>query len=214
MLLIPWSCSELSLHCSHWPACNWCSHGTNHLSGPNQGGSNGTDDSEPGTDDGSPDADDPYEDGGDYTDGDSGDSGDPWERRAINIHRRMVTRRRHLFSRSTSAPRWRRASGDFLSGMATALAEIPTLPQDEDPPTPTDPSVPIDSPVPTDPPMPTDLPAPTDPPDVGDPPVIATGSSTVKTINHSPAPAQAPAKTQNNKCTPSPTKSQPPQAGA
>ena len=56
-------------------------------------------------------------------------------------------------------------------------------------------------------------PLPTSPPGVGDLPTLpTTGSSSVKTINGTPAPAQAPAKTEKNKCTPSPTKSVVPSA--
>ncbi|EJF66592.1 chondroitin AC/alginate lyase [Dichomitus squalens LYAD-421 SS1] len=99
----------------------------------------------------------------------------------------MATRRRRLHSHGTSAAHWRRQPDNFLGGVATALADIPTLPQ----------GVP---------------PVPTNPPDFGDLPTVATGSSTVKTINGTPAPAQAPAKTEKNKCTPSPTKSLAPSA--
>ncbi|KAM5538155.1 hypothetical protein V8D89_008042 [Ganoderma adspersum] len=165
----------------HWPECNWCSHGTNHLSGPNQdGNSNGTADPDPpGTNDGSSGTGDPYEDGGDYA-SDNGDDGDAWERRAFQRHRRMITQRRSLLS-------------SRLSHLARQVPynddNTPSLPQDGA------------------------SPLPTSPPDVGDLPTLpATGSSSVKTINGTPAPAQAPAKTEKNKCTPSPTKSVVPSA--
>ncbi|PIL32076.1 hypothetical protein GSI_06780 [Ganoderma sinense ZZ0214-1] len=163
----------------HWPACNWCSHGTNHLSGPNQGGnSNSTTDPDPdpGTNDGSGD---PYE-GDDGYASDDGDDGDAWERRAFQRHRRMMTLRRNLLSSRLS---------HFPRQVPVDDVDTPSLPQDGP------------SPLPTSPPV------------VGDVPTLpTTGSSSVKTINGTPAPAQAPAKTEKNKCTPSPTKSLVPSA--
>ncbi|KAI0662686.1 chondroitin AC/alginate lyase [Cubamyces menziesii] len=63
-------------------------------------------------------------------------------------------------------------------------------------------------------PLPTDgnSPVPSISPDLGNLPSASSSSSSVKTINGTPAPAQAPAKTQGSKCTPSPTKSLAPSA--
>ncbi|KAI1797767.1 chondroitin AC/alginate lyase [Ganoderma leucocontextum] len=101
----------------------------------------------------------------------------------------MMTLRRNLLSSRLPHLARQEPSGD-LSGVAFALDDdAPALPQDGI------------------------SPLPTSPPDVGDLPTLTgTASSSVKTINGTPAPAQAPAKTEKNKCTPSPTKALAPSA--
>ncbi|KAI0361753.1 chondroitin AC/alginate lyase [Trametes cingulata] len=187
----------------HWPDCNWCSKGTNHLSGPNRG-DNSTD-ADPGDDGGGDpsDGDDPYEDGG-------GDDDDAYEVSALNniailrrepghtashgsMHHRMIRRKRKSlhdgFARSAPVRRQDTASPDTsATATADALDGLP-LPTDGTPP------------------------LPTSPPDLGDLPSTGTSTqSSVKTINGTPAPAQAPAKTKASKCTPSPAKALAPSA--
>ncbi|KAH9857890.1 alginate lyase-domain-containing protein [Lenzites betulinus] len=178
----------------HWPDCNWCSKGTNHLSGPGRGGNDTSTDG--GGDDGNWDSDDPYE----------GDDGDTYELNALNniallrrdpvtesavhgpAHRRMIRRKRASLHQSSAAAPVRRQDNDDPAATINVLSGL--LPTD---------GVPA---VPTSPPMPG-----------GMPPTGTTSKSTIKTINGTPAPAQAPAKTtQNAKCTPSPTKSLAPSA--
>ena len=174
---------------SHWPECNWCSHGTNHLSGPNHGGNtNGTDAyplDPPGAHDGSSGAGSAYECGGDDP-SDDGDDEDVCERKALRRHRRMMRQPHMLLSSRLSQLARQSPDGNSSGGLVDVTS---SLPRDGSPP------------------------MPTSPPDPGDlPPLPATGSSSVRTIKGTPAPAEAPAQTQKNKCTPSPTKSLVPSA--
>ncbi len=184
---------------SHWPDCNWCSKGTNHLGGPNQGG-NGT--SLDGDDDSGNVGNDPYENGGD-------DSDSALELSALNniallrrdfsghgvshrpAHRRMMRRKRdHPPQEPPTFAPVRRQDSETPSATVNVLGDLSL---------PTDGSFPI----PTLPPNPNGLPTGT------------TTKSSVKTLNGTPAPAQAAAKTQQtSKCTPSPTKSLAPSASA
>ncbi|KAL1952072.1 hypothetical protein VTO73DRAFT_1221 [Trametes versicolor] len=179
----------------HWPNCNWCSKGTNHLGGPNQGGNSttsGGDDDDPGDV-----SNDPYENGGDDSALDVSalnniallrreSSGHGFSHRPA--HRRMMRRKRDDLAHGPpqSAP-VRRQDSESPSATINGLGDLP-LPTDGLPP------------VPTIPPNPNGLPTGT-----------ATKSS-VKTLNGTPAPAQAAAKTTQAKCTPSPTKSLAPSA--
>ncbi|KAI0335413.1 chondroitin AC/alginate lyase [Cubamyces sp. BRFM 1775] len=189
----------------HWPQCNWCSKGTNHLSGPNQGSNStddgGSDDGSSGDDSGAFDGDDPYEDGG-------GEDDEAYELAVLNnlalgrrgvsahghAHRRMVRRKRGALHHdrsglmATPARRQESWSSDTTGWATAALFDGLPLPTDGDPP------------------------VPTSPPGLGNLPSTGSSSSSVKTINGTPAPAQAPAKTQAGKCTPSPTKSLAPSA--
>ncbi|KAI0374285.1 chondroitin AC/alginate lyase [Pilatotrama ljubarskyi] len=193
----------------HWPNCNWCSKGTNHLSGPNQS-SNGTD-PDPGDDgdgDGHGDGDDldggdPYEDGG-------GDDDDAYELSVLN--NLSVMRRESSHSISHSPTRHRMIRRKRSSLRDTVSRGLPVRRQES-----TNPETPATAtadaldglPLPTDgtPPL------PTSPPDLGDLPSTGTAThSSVKTINGTPAPAQAPAKTKASKCTPSPAKALAPSA--
>ncbi|OSD06106.1 chondroitin AC/alginate lyase [Trametes coccinea BRFM310] len=182
----------------HWPDCNWCSKGTNHLAGPNSGNDTDTDPGDDGGGDGSFGGDDPYEDGG-------GDDDDAYELSVLNnlsvlsrrgaahhggaAHHRMVRRRRSIpHDIPVRVAPARRQESDAPSATTDLLGGL----------------------LPTD----GDLPIPTSAPDTGDLPYPGTSStqSTVKTINGTPAPAQAPAKTKASKCTPSPAKALAPSA--
>ncbi|KAI0670017.1 chondroitin AC/alginate lyase [Trametes maxima] len=180
----------------HWPDCNWCSKGTNHLSGP--GNSNGTDADSGDDGDDYPSDDDPYGE-------DGGDDDDAYELNALNnlsvlrranghgavhgrAHRRMIRRRRdlleHVHPQGTPV---RRQDSNVQDG--TASQEDVPLPTGDIPAIPT--SLPTGGVLPTG---------------------TSSASSSVKTINGTPAPAQAPAKTTASKCTPSPTKALAPSA--
>ncbi|KAI0639288.1 chondroitin AC/alginate lyase [Trametes polyzona] len=185
----------------HWPNCNWCSKGTNHLSNPDQGG-NGTDaggDDDFGDGDGDFNGDDPYEDGG-------GEEDEAVHLSALNNLNVLRRNTGHSVSHSFSHHRMlRRKRGALHHG---SLHAAPVRRQDSESPSATV-NLLGDLPLPTDgvPPV------PTYPPNTnGFPPMGTSSSSTVKTINGTPAPAQAPAKTQQSKCTPSPTKSLAPSA--
>ncbi|CDO72352.1 hypothetical protein BN946_scf184977.g49 [Trametes cinnabarina] len=177
----------------HWPDCNWCSKGTNHLSGPNQGGNaTDSDPSEDGGDTGNDD-DDPYEDGG-------GDDNGAYQLSVLNnislLSRRGAASHGHTHHRMVR--RRRGATGHRKAPARRQQSDTPSMTSD------------VGGLLPTD----GDLPVPTNPPALGDLPTDGTSStqSSVKTINGTPAPAQAPAKTKASKCTPSPTKSLAPSA--
>ncbi|KAI0825203.1 chondroitin AC/alginate lyase [Trametes gibbosa] len=181
----------------HWPDCNWCSKGTNHLSGPGRGG-NDTSPNGDGDTGNWDDSNEPYEDGGD-------DSG-AYDLDALNniavlrrdpsfsvlhgpAHRRMMRRKSRSLHQSSAAAQVRRQDSESPTATINDFNGLP-LPTDGAPALPTSPLSPG-----------------------GLPPTGTSSKSTIKTINGTPAPAQAPAKTkQNNNCTPSPTKSLAPSA--
>ncbi|OBZ78723.1 hypothetical protein A0H81_00669 [Grifola frondosa] len=176
----------------HWPDCNWCSKGTNHLSGPDSGGD--------GTPDGS------YENGGlDGPDSDGDGNAEtlfefPFVKRGgspFSAHR-MIRRNHAERARASPLPVdiSERSSSDNDGSEPpnhAVVLDILPLPADGDTPS-----------------------LPAQPPPVDAPPAIPSGSqTTTRTVAGTPAPAQAPAKTQNgdrSSCTPSPTKSMAPSA--
>ncbi|KAI0651739.1 alginate lyase-domain-containing protein [Trametes meyenii] len=179
----------------HWPACDWCSKGTNHLSGPSSTNSTDTDSGDDGDD--YPSDDDPYGE-------DGGADDDAYELNVLNnlsalrranghgaihgrAHRRMIRRKRDLLEQIRSQDTLARRQDSSVQD-GTASQEDAILPA-------------------------TDIPAvPTSLPTGVLPTGTSSASSSVKTINGTPAPAQAPAKTTASKCTPSPTKSLAPSA--
>ena len=196
------------VHVSHWPDCNWCSTGSNHLSGPRPGNNTGDDDPE---DDDSPKGDnsdlyggnDPYDGGEDYSHPNSDfalslnvvlrrEPGDH-STQSGRKHHRMMRRRRQLLDTPAPKPASRVEGGSRTR---------PTVaPRDDGLPVPTYPDT---NPAPA---------LPTTPPDVGSLPVspgLPPSSTTWGTLSGTPAPAAAPAKTQKgSKCTPSPAKMAP-----
>lgn len=224
---------------SHWPNCNWCSKGTSHLSGPGNDtdGDDGDDDNDNDNlyDDDPYYGDDPYEDGGSDEDDRyealsayiadvallSRDDSHNYYARLGHGHRRMVRRRRQIFSHSAASAHsvpGRRQDDDTDIDTDT---DIPLLSPSSYDPVDQTPTASVDPSVPTDdvPPEITNVtpPVPTTPPNVGQLPTTLTTShsSTVRTISRTLAPAQAPAKTGKDpatKCTSSPAKSLAPSA--
>ncbi|KZT74735.1 chondroitin AC/alginate lyase [Daedalea quercina L-15889] len=152
----------------HWPDCNWCTKGTNHLANP----SNNTGD-DASDDDGESDSEEMFVIFGRGL-GHS-NSFSRHKREVFGTHRRM-----HKWKAAVAgAPR------QFIDARQDSLA-------DSELPTQTIPLVGV-----TEPALPT-----------------TQTSSSVGTVNGTPAPAEAPAKTQSKQssCTPSPTKSLAPSA--
>ncbi|KAH9946788.1 chondroitin AC/alginate lyase [Amylocystis lapponica] len=185
----------------HWPACNWCSKGTTHLSNPSPEGDDSGDDPDDGTD-GSGDDPDPSQDGDSgggeseenfsSTDSPSATFSD-FRRRGFGVHRRIARAKRAPFPHQemTSDDTPRELSDEDDTKLPRRVYTLDVLPTALIPGFPSQPSS-------VAPPQPT-----------------LTGgdtSTSYGTINGTPAPAQAPAKTQHSSCTPSPTKSMAPSA--
>lgn len=196
----------------HWPACNWCTKGTTHLSNPGSSGNDTGDDSDDGTDGADPDDSDPYEDGG------SDDGGDDGDETLIVIrdhHSAFSRRRRGVFGSHRHMRRLRRAAlqplvqvrdasiQDAQANAPISGSPIAQLAGLDDVPTSLLPTVPTPLPSVSVPQSPLSGPG-------------SSSSGSIGTMAGTPAPAEAPAKTSSPKssgsCTPSPTKSLAPSA--
>ncbi|RPD82674.1 chondroitin AC/alginate lyase [Lentinus tigrinus ALCF2SS1-7] len=196
----------------HWPDCNWCSKGTNHLSGPSGSGNSTNspdgDADDPNYDNGTYDGDDPYENGG-YDD-------DAYEvldaklalvQRTLgavrdahsgHAHHRMLRRRRSLVGHGTSNIVVQRRQD--VGNAQLSPTTVSSLPTDALSSAPTGGSLSL----------------PTSAPTLGSLTKTTTSSRTTsdRTISGNLAPAQGAAKTSNagSKCTPSPSKTLAPSA--
>ncbi|KAH9944487.1 chondroitin AC/alginate lyase [Epithele typhae] len=203
----------------HWPNCNFCSKGTNHLSGPGRSNQTTADsDSDPGDSaDGDPapdDGGDVHEDGGITYDPAYNGDGFRGERRDLHDentvrsstgrHRRMVRKKRqlvqHLASASDAVPSRSTASAPTRAAAANIQHVHMLIPTSVDDPTNIATATPTSSTDGTD-----------ELPDLNDLPPLT--STTPRGVAPSAAPAQAAAKTSTqSKCTPSPTTKMAPSA--
>ncbi|KAI0724433.1 alginate lyase-domain-containing protein [Cerioporus squamosus] len=190
----------------HWPDCNWCSKGTNHLSAPSQSGnSTDDDDDDQDDDDGSLDGTDPYENGGD----------DDYELLAAEValvhralgtvqvhsgraHHRMLRRRRPLLGHGTPG-NVVQARQDVGNAQLSPTAVVSSLPTGALSSVPTGGSLSV--------PTSTRLPG-------GQLTSSSSRTTSDRTISGTLAPAQGAAKTSKagSKCTPSPSKTLAPSA--
>ncbi|KAH9835670.1 chondroitin AC/alginate lyase [Rhodofomes roseus] len=180
----------------HWPDCNWCTSGTNHLANPSRG-----DDGDDGSDDDDSDDDttgtDPYEDGGD----DDGGS-ELFVRLDPGYSLSFPKQKRAVFGTHKRIQKWKAALAEGQPPISTG-SDKAAKPQNQPRVNARQDGV-VDG-----------LPSPTIPVGVSEPAIPPTqSSSSVGTMMGTPAPAEAPAKTQSKRssCTPSPTKSLAPSA--
>jgi hypothetical protein len=191
------------IYVSHWPNCNWCGRGgTVHLvHSPNTTDDTG-DTSDPPSETGKPDTTDPYPDGG--LDNDVTESEAVQDAVAQDASLKLVSKRRSAPTSHRRTSRLKRSSFPIYNREVVIAAE-----DDSDSlVSASDIVFPLAVPVGGPPPLPTL-------PPIG----LSTGTGATQTseriINGTPAPAQAPAKTQKggrSSCTPSPTKSLAPSA--